>query len=102
MTKQELLTEFINLISNMQMIAVDIINDDQEYESLGEFVETVLYIINEMEQEDSTPQQKAPSTRNGSRAGFVDRDKAMQEIGEDQALMIFGEPKQAQYDDGEF
>ena len=89
MNKQQLLEEFMLLIAVMQNIAVDII-DRKEYNDVGEFLDVIFENLGNEELDSSIGEI---NRINSGVYGTVDRDRTMQEIGENQALMIFGEPQ---------
>lgn len=83
MTKEELLIEFMVLISAMQNIAVDLV-DTKEYTEIGEFLDDIFINLD-------TEEIVAPAMKNSGVFGTIDKQKAMIDIGDNQGLMIFGE-----------
>lgn len=88
MNKQQLLEQFMILIATMQNIAVDII-DESEYNDLGEFMDEIFSKLGDEEIDESLGEIKQNRI-----FGTVDKERTMQEIGDNQALMIFGESLQ--------
>lgn len=87
MNKQQLLEEFMVLIAAMQNIAVDIV-DNKSYNDVGEFLDAVFENLQSEEIDETVGEIK----RENRTFGYVDRERVMQGIGDDQALLIFGEP----------
>lgn len=83
MTKEELLIEFMVLISAMQNIAVDLV-DTKEYTDIGEFLDDIFINLD-------TEEIAAPVSKNSGVFGKIDKQKTMIDIGDNQGLMIFGE-----------
>lgn len=85
MNKQQLLEQFMILIATMQNIAVDII-DETEYNDLGEFMDDIFSKLDSEEIDESLGEIKQNRI-----VGNVDRNRVMQGIGDNQALMIFAQ-----------
>lgn len=86
MTKQQLLEQFMVLIAEMQNIAVDII-DEKSYDDFGDFMDDIFSKL----EHNTEDQPEVISSQSNRVFGNVDRQRVMQGIGDDQALMIFAQ-----------
>jgi len=84
MTKLQILTSFLELTTQMHIIALELI-EKKKYASVDLFFNDVMDTL----LDDSV----MPEAEKVAIYGNVDVMKTMQEIGENQALMIFGEEK---------
>ena len=84
MNKQELLIELMIVIANMQSAAIDLI-DEKDYTNFNEFLEDIFVAIQNTEEVEEIIQVRPKFAL----YGIVDRERTMQQIGENQALMIF-------------
>lgn len=84
MNKKQILLDFIMLTTTIQRIGNELLHT-KKYESISDLFNDILTNLSENEIE--TPSKSIVSS------GIVDKDRTMFEIGEDQALMIFGEPQ---------
>ena len=83
MNKEQLLIELMIVIAAMQNTAVDLV-EQKSYNTFDAFMDDILEVMSGEEIEIKV--------QNNVRVfGIVDRERTMQEIGENQALMIFGE-----------
>lgn len=91
MTKQQLLEQFMVLIAEMQNIAVDII-DEKSYDDFGDFMDDIFSNLEHSTEDEPLEVRSVISSSQSNRVfGNVDRQRVMQGIGDDQALMIFAQ-----------
>lgn len=80
MNKSSLLVALLELTSHLQIKGLELI-ENNSYSEIDDFMED-LFSDEEIEREQKETARIY---------GIVDKDKTMQEIGENQALMIFGD-----------
>jgi len=91
MTKQQILENFMILIAQMQNIAVDII-DEKHYDDFSDFMDDVFSNLDHDIEDHPDQVELVISTPKSTKVfGNVDRQRVMQEIGDNQALMIFAQ-----------
>ncbi len=85
MNKKQVLLDFINLTTSIQNIGAELLHT-RKYDSVSDLFNDILATLSE-ENVESTSKSIVTSA-------IVNKELTMFDIGDNQALMIFGEPKE--------